>query len=67
MKSKASAHFLNFLDNMFGESVSTELPDADCKNCKFRNTPYKEYPNNYHCYMFEESPGDKCGQFKHYG
>jgi len=66
MKSKASAHFLNLLDNMFGESESTELPDADCKNCKFKQTPYAEY-RNQHCYMFEESPGDKCAQFKQYG
>lgn len=63
MRSKASAHFLNFLDNLFGESES-ELPDADCENCKFRQTPYTEYPANQHCYMFEESPGIKCAQFK---
>jgi len=47
------------------ESDPKELPDADCDNCKFRQVAYAEY-RNQHCYMFEESPGDKCAQFKKY-
>lgn len=68
MKSKTSAnsHLLTFLDSLFMVSNPKELPDADCENCKFRQTPYAEY-RNQHCYMFEESPGNKCAQFKQYG
>ena len=61
MKSKTMVDLLNIL---LEESESTELPDADCENCKFRQTPYTEYPANQHCYMFEESPSLKCAQFK---
>lgn len=56
---------VNLLNILLEESES-ELPDADCKHCKFRQTPYAEY-RNQHCYMFEESPGLKCAQFKLYG
>lgn len=57
---------VDLLNILLEESESTELPDADCENCKFRQTPYAEY-RNQHCYMFEESPGLKCAQFKQYG
>ncbi len=60
MKSKTMVDLLNILL----EESESELPDADCENCKFRQTPYTEYPANQHCYMFEESPGLKCAQFK---
>jgi hypothetical protein len=38
---------------------TTFLPDADCENCKYGG----EFEDQ-HCYMFEDKPGDKCGQFK---
>ena len=37
----------------------TDLPDADCANCKFMELPHEDA----HCYMFEVKPGDQCGQF----
>lgn len=40
------------------------IPDADCENCKYWHLRNDEAYPNQHCYMFEDSPGDKCGQFK---
>jgi len=62
MKARTMMDLLNCL---LMESDPKELPDADCDNCKFRQVAYAEY-RNQHCYMFEESPGDKCAQFKKY-
>lgn len=39
------------------------IPDADCENCNYFVTSYIESTNQW-CYMFEKSPGTKCGQFK---
>ena len=61
---KASAIVMKLLESMLMVSSSKELPDADCDNCKLKCGSYAEYPTNQWCYMFEERPGDRCGQFK---
>lgn len=40
------------------------ISDADCENCKYSRYSNEDHQDNYHCYMFEFSPGAKCGQFK---
>ena len=52
--------------NILLEESESELPDADCENCNYFVTSYIESTNQW-CYMFEESPGLKCAQFKQYG
>lgn len=42
------------------EFPTDHLPDADCANCEFTRLPH----GDGHCYMFERSPGKKCGQFE---
>ena len=44
-------------------SKERELPDADCKNCYYKLGSYAESTYQW-CYMFKESPGNKCGQFR---
>jgi hypothetical protein len=44
-------------------SPKRELPDADCKNCYYKLGSYAESTYQW-CYMFKESPGNKCGQFR---
>lgn len=41
------------------KEINQQLPDANCQQCKYRGA----YEGG-HCYMFQEKPGDKCGQFK---
>jgi len=36
------------------------LPKADCRNCEYDKLPHPKS----HCYMFLDSPGEKCGQFR---
>lgn len=40
------------------------IADADCENCMYSRYVNEDYQDNHHCYMFEFSPGNKCGQFK---
>jgi len=44
-------------------SKERELPDADCKSCYYKLGSYAESTYQW-CYMFKESPGNKCGQFR---
>jgi len=37
-----------------------DLPIADCANCYYSDLEH----DDAHCYMFENRPGDQCGQFK---
>lgn len=57
-------HDLNKFTLVEAQPESIDLLDADCENCKYNYGSYAEYPANQHCYMFKESPGNKCGQFK---
>ncbi|CAB4168984.1 hypothetical protein UFOVP1516_19 [uncultured Caudovirales phage] len=41
------------------------IPDADCDNCRYGvKTLGRDYLGEDYCYMFENSPGSKCGQFQ---
>ena len=37
------------------------IPKKECANCYYMTI--HEEPDG-HCYMLEEDPGDRCGQFK---
>jgi len=55
---------MNLFNECMGTASSiyyqTDLPKADCANCKYDALPHE----GGHCYMFAERPGDWCAQFQ---
>lgn len=62
MRQSEVPHIAAFLSQMVGEGrylmPLSLLPKADCPNCIYSKMEH----DGAHCYMFRESPGERCGQ-----